>query len=98
MKVLIANVGSTSLKYGLYEMPSEQLLSRGRIERVGETVSPCSIWTPESEKSEEHSLADFSAAIDVSETINSGMRNFFMGMLLGCNSKDGCQTKKLHRI
>jgi len=35
MLVLVCNVGSTSLKYKLYEMPSEAVLCESRIERVG---------------------------------------------------------------
>ncbi|HVK73732.1 MAG TPA: acetate/propionate family kinase [Kofleriaceae bacterium] len=35
MKVLVVNVGSTSVKYDLYEMDTEQSLARGRVERVG---------------------------------------------------------------
>ena len=37
MKILIANVGSTSFKYKLFEMEGEQILAEGRIERVGGT-------------------------------------------------------------
>ena len=35
MLVLICNVGSTSLKYKLFDMPSETVLVDGRMERVG---------------------------------------------------------------
>ena len=35
MKVLVPNLGSTSLKYQLLEMDDEQALARGRIERIG---------------------------------------------------------------
>lgn len=35
MKVLICNVGSTSLKYQLFEMEREQVLASGGVERVG---------------------------------------------------------------
>src|SRR4051812_28144524 len=35
MKVLVVNVGSTSIKYDLYEMDVEQSLARGRVERIG---------------------------------------------------------------
>lgn len=35
MKILICNVGSTSLKFKLYEMPACQVLSQGKVERVG---------------------------------------------------------------
>ena len=35
MKILIANVGSTSFKYKLFDMTDESVLAEGRIERVG---------------------------------------------------------------
>ncbi len=34
MNILVPNLGSTSLKYQLLEMPSETVLARGRLERV----------------------------------------------------------------
>jgi acetate kinase len=34
MNLLLANLGSTSLKYQILEMPSEEVLARGRFERV----------------------------------------------------------------
>lgn len=34
MNILVPNLGSTSLKYQILEMPSERVLSRGRLERV----------------------------------------------------------------
>src|SRR5690242_21612059 len=36
MKVLIANVGSTSFKFKLYDMPGEKVIASGKIERVGQ--------------------------------------------------------------
>lgn len=35
MKILVSNVGSTSLKFRLFEMPEETVLCEARIERVG---------------------------------------------------------------
>jgi acetate kinase len=35
MKVLVPNLGSTSLKYQLLDMAGEQVLARGKIERIG---------------------------------------------------------------
>lgn len=35
MKILICNVGSTSLKFKLYDMPACTVLSQGKVERVG---------------------------------------------------------------
>src|ERR1039458_2021830 len=34
MNLLIPNLGSTSLKYQILEMPSETVLAKGRLERV----------------------------------------------------------------
>ncbi|MCD8248638.1 MAG: acetate/propionate family kinase [Lachnospiraceae bacterium] len=35
MKILVCNAGSTSLKFKLFNMPGDQVLSEGRVERVG---------------------------------------------------------------
>ena len=35
MKILVCNVGSTSLKFKLYDMPACTVLSQGKAERVG---------------------------------------------------------------
>lgn len=35
MNILVCNVGSTSLKFKLYEMPSCEVLAQGAVERVG---------------------------------------------------------------
>ncbi len=36
MNILVPNLGSTSLKYQILEMPSERVLARGRLERVAD--------------------------------------------------------------
>lgn len=36
MNLLIPNLGSTSLKYQIFDMPSEKVLDRGRMERVSD--------------------------------------------------------------
>ncbi|MFM7112524.1 MAG: acetate/propionate family kinase, partial [Planctomycetota bacterium] len=40
MKILVANLGSTSFKYRLYAMDGENLLARGGFERIGTPSSP----------------------------------------------------------
>ncbi len=40
MKVLVANLGSTSFKFRLFDMSDERVLARGGIERIGGEVSP----------------------------------------------------------
>jgi len=39
MKILVANIGSTSFKYRLFDMEGERQLARGGIERIGSTES-----------------------------------------------------------
>jgi acetate kinase len=41
MKCLIPNIGSTSFKYRLLEMPGESVLAEGRIERIGQPGGAC---------------------------------------------------------
>ena len=39
MKVLVANLGSTSFKYRLFDMAKQQQLARGGVERIGAAES-----------------------------------------------------------
>src|SRR5439155_19503539 len=39
VKVLVANLGSTSFKYRLFDMADEKLLARGGVERIGSAQS-----------------------------------------------------------
>jgi len=41
MKILVANLGSTSFKYRLFDMAGERQLARGGVERIGSPQSPC---------------------------------------------------------
>ena len=41
-KYLVINAGSSSLKFSLYEMPSEELLINGYFEKIGHNDS---FWT-----------------------------------------------------
>jgi acetate kinase len=41
MKVLVANLGSTSFKYRLFDMADERQLARGGVERIGSESSRC---------------------------------------------------------
>jgi acetate kinase len=42
MKVLVINAGSSSVKYHLYNMPQEEVLAHGVVERIGEESSKLS--------------------------------------------------------
>jgi acetate kinase len=41
MKILVANLGSTSFKYRLFDMTGERVLARGGVERIGAAQSRC---------------------------------------------------------
>jgi acetate kinase len=41
MKILVINSGSSSIKYKLFDMPKELLISKGAIEHIGEKGSKC---------------------------------------------------------
>jgi len=41
MKILVANLGSTSFKYRLFDLPAETQLARGGIDRIGQAHSAC---------------------------------------------------------
>src|SRR5579862_8574292 len=41
MKILVANLGSTSFKYRLFDMADEEVLARGGVERIGSEQARC---------------------------------------------------------
>ncbi len=41
MKCLIPNIGSTSFKYRVLDMPEEKVLAQGRVERIGQPGGEC---------------------------------------------------------
>ena len=43
MLVLVANLGSTSFKYRLFDMTDERCLARGAVERIGDAESKCAV-------------------------------------------------------
>jgi len=44
VRVLVPNLGSTSLKYQVVEMETERILARGRIERIGSEQAQITTW------------------------------------------------------
>jgi acetate kinase len=72
-KILVANIGSTSFKFRLIEMPSERVLAKGGVERIGSAESP---WKAqignEPEQSGTTALPDHGAAIALVEKLLGG--------------------------
>ncbi len=66
MKVLVPNLGSTSLKYQLLDMEGEQVLSRGKIERIGSEKSIITTWDAEGKPTQTIApIANHRAAVEL---------------------------------
>ena len=65
MKILVANLGSTSFKYKIFDMPAGQVLAQGGMDRIGGSgsVHTCQIGARPAVK-QECTLPDHAAAID----------------------------------
>lgn len=63
MKVLVANLGSTSFKYRLFDMTDEQQIARGGIERIGEATSPCFVEIGGERREETAPVPDHAEAV-----------------------------------
>ena len=65
MKVLVSNLGSTSFKYKVFDMPSARVLARGGMDRIGSEGSVHSYQVGEAEAIEQAcSLPDHARAIN----------------------------------
>lgn len=68
-KILVANIGSTSFKFRLFEMPSERVLAKGGVERIGGQESPFSIQIGDGPAtSGTRAFPDYAAAIQFVES------------------------------
>ena len=65
MIVLIANLGSTSFKYKLFDMPSERVLATGASDRIGQGRSESVVDTGVAKSQNTRDLMDHAAAIDM---------------------------------
>jgi acetate kinase len=63
MKILVANLGSTSFKYRLFDMADERVLARGGVERIASEASRC--FVEAGGKREEATLAAKDHAVAV---------------------------------
>jgi acetate kinase len=67
-KILVANIGSTSFKFRLFEMPSERVLASGGVERIGSSDCPFKITVGDAvPKNGTASFPDHAAAIQFIE-------------------------------
>ena len=62
-KVLVANLGSTSFKYRLFDMPEGRQRARGGAERIGAAESPCAVQIGDHHQTLVQHLRDHAAAV-----------------------------------
>src|SRR5690348_1704187 len=63
VKILVANLGSTSFKYRLFDMADERVLARGGVERIGAERSRCFVQAGEVKEEAEVAAPDHAAAV-----------------------------------
>lgn len=99
MKILVANLGSTSFKYRLFDMADEAQLARGGIDRIGQAESQCFAEIRGHRDERRQHIADHAAAVricleqltdpqwgclaSVSEVAAIGFKAVFAGHLSG---------------
>ena len=63
MKILVANLGSTSFKYRLFDMADERVLARGGVERIGSAKSRSYAQTDKGKQEKESPVPNHAAAV-----------------------------------
>lgn len=114
MKVLVANLGSTSFKYRLFDLSDESELARGGIDRVGEAESHCFVEIGEHRTQTRQSIPDHAAAVgicleqltdpdtgclsSVEEVAGIGFKAVFAGSLSGVRRVDEGLLTKMDEL
>ena len=64
-KVIAVNSGSSSLKFKLFDMPSEEVLTSGQVERIGQAMGTFTIKVNGEKIVKEQPFPDHQAAVDL---------------------------------
>ena len=65
MKILVANLGSTSFKYRLFDMDDESQLARGGIDRIGQGEGQCFVEIGEHRDDVSREIPDHAEAVNI---------------------------------
>ncbi|MBX3443442.1 MAG: acetate/propionate family kinase [Planctomyces sp.] len=65
MIILVANLGSTSFKYRVFDMPAERQLARGGIDRIGQAQSRCTVEIGDHKGELTREIPDHAAAVQM---------------------------------
>ncbi len=114
VKVLVANLGSTSFKHRLFDMSTEQQLARGGIDRIGLEDSNCSVEIGDYSDERVTNIPDHAAAVtlcleqlsdpehgclkDASELKGIGFKAVFAGKLSGVRVVDDTLLTRMEEL
>lgn len=114
MKILVANLGSTSFKYRLFDLPAETQLARGGIDRIGQLQSACFVEIGGRREETLLRVADHAAAVRIclehlmhpewgclksaSEVSAIGFKAVFAGKLSGIRIVDEALLKRMEEL
>lgn len=114
MKVLVANLGSTSFKYRLFDLSDEVELARGGIDRIGEAESQCFVEIGDYRSEAKQNIPDHAAAVSiclqqltdsehgclnsVDEVAGIGFKAVFAGSLSGVRVVDEELLEKMEAL
>lgn len=114
MKVLVANLGSTSFKYRLFDLSNETQLARGGIDRIGQTESACFAEIGTHRIDRQQNVPDHAAAVgiclqqltdpesgclsSVDEVAGIGFKAVFAGSLSGVRIVDDTLLQKMEDL
>lgn len=65
MKILVANLGSTSFKYRLFDLATEEQLAQGGIDRIGQPESSCFVEIGSHREDSTQQIPDHAAAVHI---------------------------------
>lgn len=114
MKILVANLGSTSFKYRLFDLPAETQLARGGIDRIGQSQSACFVEIGGRREETLLRVPDHAAAVRIclehlmhpewgclksaSEVSAIGFKAVFAGKLSGIRIVDEALLKRMEEL
>jgi acetate kinase len=93
MKILVANLGSTSFKYRLFDMTDEKLLARGGVERIGSPMSRCFVEASGRRTAMETAAPDHAVAVRLCLRLLADPK---LGCLKGPNELAAIGFKAVH--
>lgn len=114
MRILVANLGSTSFKYRLFDLPAETQLARGGIDRIGQPLSACFVEVSGRREESSQKVADHAEATkicleqlthpewgclkSVSEVAAIGFKTVFAGKMSGVWRVDDRLLAKMEEL